>query len=69
MADFEALARLHRKRAEQLRANADATRRPETCYLYLRLAEREEALAEQMERLWKTESLQQRRAPRDPDGK
>ena len=41
MADFEALARRHRKRAEQFRANADATGRAETRYLYLRLAESE----------------------------
>ena len=72
MADLELGARLHRKRAEQFRANADATRCPEMRDLYLRLAETEEALAERMERLLKEKSLDsrntQRRASRSTAG-
>ena len=72
MADLELGARLHRKRAEQFRANADATRCPDTRDLYLRLAETEEALAERMERLLKEKSLDsrntQRRASRSTAG-
>jgi hypothetical protein len=62
MADLELGARLHRKRAEQFRANADATRCPDTRDLYLRLAETEEALAERMERLFKQKSSDSRNA-------
>jgi hypothetical protein len=73
MADLELGARLHRKRAEHFRANADATRWPETRDLYLRLAGAEEALAERMERLLKEKSLdsrnaQQRRVSRSAAG-